>query len=505
MSTIQGAARERPEVGEAQALSQIGQEAGADAGSEAFAAFGRAPAHADIGQTQEKVGEAHKKIEGLEERLRAVDAELEACAAQREQYRLLDDVCNSLDKLASQGAADTFWGERAGEAQSHLEGARRRIEAFAHNVRGIEERRRAILDDIMQEHEVLALLEGDLLDLEEEEYQKSLEWNVERELGPLPDGPKLPWERGTDDDRRLRKSLAACLLSAALTSLLLPLIPLPLPEQVEEPEKVPERLVRLIELDRRPVPPPPVAKEPEPPKPTEEKPKEPDQKLAQQPKEEAPQPPPAPEPPRQRAEKAGILAFKDSFANIAERRPAAALGAQARIGNNAAASTGQPQRALITSNARGSSGGINTAAFSRNLGGDGGGGGALDGVEVGRVADTITGDGTGTRPDGSRSGDGALAGRTDEEIQIVFDRYKAALYRLYNRELRNDPTLRGQMVLRLTIEPDGSVSMCRLESSDMNAPALAEQVVERVKTFAFGAKDVAAVTIVYPIDFLPAA
>ena len=31
------------------------------------------------------------------------------------------------------------------------------------------------------------------------------------------------------------------------------------------------------------------------------------------------------------------------------------------------------------------------------------------------------------------------------------------------------------------------------------------QVVERVKTFDFGAKEVPAITIVYPIDFLPAA
>ena len=59
------------------------------------------------------------------------------------------------------------------------------------------------------------------------------------------------------------------------------------------------------------------------------------------------------------------------------------------------------------------------------------------------------------------AGDGAQPGRTDEEIQIVFDRHKAALYRLYNRELRNDPTLKGQMILRLTIQPDGSVSHVR--------------------------------------------
>ena len=104
---------------------------------------------------------------------------------------------------------------------------------------------------------------------------------------------------------------------------------------------------------------------------------------------------------------------------------------------------------------------------------------------------------------------GAAAGRasrTDEEIQIVFDRYKASFYRLYNRELRNDPTLQGQMVLRLTIEPDGSVSMCVLQSTDMDAPDLAAQVVNRVRTINFGAKEgVQAVTIVYPIDFLPAA
>jgi hypothetical protein len=87
----------------------------------------------------------------------------------------------------------------------------------------------------------------------------------------------------------------------------------------------------------------------------------------------------------------------------------------------------------------------------------------------------------------------------------VFDRYKASFYRLYNRELRKDPTLKGQIVLRLTIEPDGSVSMCRLQSSDMNAPELAEQVVNITRTINFGAKDgVQALTISYPIDFLPA-
>ena len=48
--------------------------------------------------------------------------------------------------------------------------------------------------------------------------------------------------------------------------------------------------------------------------------------------------------------------------------------------------------------------------------------------------------------------------------------------------------------------------MCVLQSTDMEAPDLAGQVVNRVRTMNFGAKEgVRAVTIVYPIDFLPAA
>jgi hypothetical protein len=102
-------------------------------------------------------------------------------------------------------------------------------------------------------------------------------------------------------------------------------------------------------------------------------------------------------------------------------------------------------------------------------------------------------------------GAGPPLGRTDEEIQIVFDRHKAALYRLYNRELRRDPTLKGQMVLRIRIEPDGSVTLCELQSTDMNAQQLVAQVLERVRTFDFGAKEgIPAITILYPIDFLPA-
>ena len=216
----------------------------------------------------------------------------------------------------------------------------------------------------------------------------------------------------------------------------------------------------------------------------------------------------------------GILAFKDKFASLAQDTVVAPLGADAR--HVAADDVGRPSaRSLLTSNTPGSSGGINVASLSRSVGGGGGGGGGggnggggvggrgtgtggggIGGVGVGRAVSPIAPITGADRPK-ARGGPGPA--RTDEEIQIVFDRYKASFYRLYNRELRNNPALKGQMVLRLTIEPDGSVSMCVLQSTDMDAPDLATQVVSRVRTINFGAKDVPAVTIVYPIDFLPAA
>jgi hypothetical protein len=242
-----------------------------------------------------------------------------------------------------------------------------------------------------------------------------------------------------------------------------------------------------------------------------------------------PELPPGPEegfrveaPPEPKAGKAGILAFKEKFASLSQDKVAPRLGAEARHG--AADDVGRPSsRSMLATNAPGSSGGINLASLNRSVGGGGGGGGGggnggggiggsgaggsggggMQGVPVARATSAIASIAGSDRPK-ARSGPGPS--RTDEEIQIVFDRYKASFYRLYNRELRNNPTLKGQMVLRLTIEPDGSVSMCALQSSDMDAPDLAVQVVSRVRSMNFGAKEgVLAVTIVYPIDFLPAA
>jgi hypothetical protein len=298
------------------------------------------------------------------------------------------------------------------------------------------------------------------------------------------------------------------LLASALVSVILgfiiPLIDIPIPDR-EEVTEVPERFARLIRKEPlRPMPEAQPVRE----RKVEEKPQEVKPEPKPEPKPETQvaetktaQPEVAPEAPRDRVASAGLLAFRESFSNLAEGRPSARLGSEARVSSAGEKAAGMPERSMIATSGPGSSGGINLASLSRDVGGGGGDGEQIEGVALSRVASSIGGSGSNDRPLAS----GALAGRTDEEIQIVFDRYKAALYRLYNKELRKDPTLRGQMVLKLTIEPDGSVSVCSLQSSNMGAPILADQVVDRVRGFDFGAKDVPPITILYPIDFLPTA
>ena len=216
----------------------------------------------------------------------------------------------------------------------------------------------------------------------------------------------------------------------------------------------------------------------------------------------------------------GVLAFKDSFKDLIEETPVARLGTEARLSNPATQTAGQTlaSRSLVAmQGGGGASGGIGNAAVSRNAGSGGignaafgrGGGSGGNGARIGRGAVALRWSRVRSQ---ARGGEGAKPlsgggrpGRTDEEIQLLFDRYKAALYRIYNTELRKDPTLRGKMVLRIAIEPSGVVSLCAVESCNMNAPEFSAQIVERVKKFNFGPKDgVPKTTILYPIDFLPA-
>ena len=434
-----------------------------------------------------RLRQARERLDALVQDLRAADAALEGLASERETHALLERVCSALDELRGRGAAALFWGEGA-DGEEQLRAARRRMEAFEKRVADAEERRDEILQAIERQEGDTEGIAAEVIQAAWQEEQRRLEWAVDRELDPAPArAPVMPWTHGGEDDQRFRKTLAAALLLSVLLGLSLPMIELPVPE-VWEPIEVPERLTRLIQ-EQKPLPPPPA--EPQP------------TRVAEQDTEPTPDDERSAEPaPQEKADarSKGILAVREQFAALAESSPADRLGAKARISSAGAAGSARPERSMVTAQAPLASGGINLASLSRNVGS--GGGEGIERVQVVRATSSIGGLGEEDRPLSSGPG----PSRTDEEIQIVFDRHKAALYRLYNRELRKNPTLQGQMVLRLTIEPDGSVSLCELQSTDMKAPQLSARVVERVKNFDFGAKDgVPPVTILYPIDFLPAA
>ena len=453
-----------------------------------------------------RLTEVRVKLDALAGDLRGVDGELESLATERKQHRLLQEACGVLEALGDSGGAELFWGDARGVSASadHIRRARNRLEVFENRIGEIEDRRKAILKDIELQQARAGLVEEDLFEAQEEEERRRREWVIEREVIELPSHALvMTWARAGEDDQRFRKAFASSLSICLLLALILPYITLPLPTPEDAAIKVPERVVRMM-MELRPKPVVPRHVDVPPPRPQLAETKPPEEVVKRRPA--APDAKPLKEPVEVPADVVappkGILAFREKFAALKDTQVEAQLGLQAHISRDDN-STGRPERSMLTTNAPGSSGGINLASISRGLSGERGTGtgGTMAGVVMTRATSTIAGGGTSDRPSGS----GASAARTDEEIQIVFDRYKAALYRLYNRELRNDPTLRGQMVLRLTIEPDGSVSFCKLEASDMRAPMLADQLVERVRTFDFGAKEVPAVTIVYPIDFLPTA
>jgi hypothetical protein len=440
-----------------------------------------------------------RELEARQTEALRIAGDLEALTAKGENFQMLASVCESLESLQQRGVGTLFWGEDADETagQEQVHQARAKIDEYHRQLRELEAQHQSAIAEVEGQQDILEVLDYELYQAQQREESRKREWLVERDEVSQPVRLiAMPWMRGFDDDRRFRNTLAGTLATALLLGLLIPMIDIPIPER-EELIEVPERLAKFIREERKP-PPPPVREELPEPEPQPDEP-EPEEIVETPPETELATVEPEPKSTREKVNSKGILAFRENFSALSDNRPAARLGSEAKLSTEGQSAVGMPQRAMVAAQGPESSGGINLAAISRDVGG--GGVELVDGVQVSRMESSIDGGGSADRPRSS----GAFAGRTDEEIQIVFDRYKAALYRLYNRALRKDPTLRGQIVLRLTIEPDGTVSLCNVQASDMKAPELSRQVVDSVTAFQFGAKEVPPVTILYPIDFLPTA
>jgi TonB family protein len=91
--------------------------------------------------------------------------------------------------------------------------------------------------------------------------------------------------------------------------------------------------------------------------------------------------------------------------------------------------------------------------------------------------------------------------RTYDSIAQVVDSYKGGISFLYNKSLRENPTLRGTVTVEFIIAPGGDVIDCRVTSSSMKNPPFEEALVKRILQWKFPIVPAGEVTITYPIVF----
>src|SRR5215472_8190119 len=61
-----------------------------------------------------ELGTSQESLDALVGELRSLDAQLEALSTERNQHRLLHQVCDALDELDQLGGAQLFWGTPEG-------------------------------------------------------------------------------------------------------------------------------------------------------------------------------------------------------------------------------------------------------------------------------------------------------------------------------------------------------------------------------------------------------
>lgn len=320
-------------------------------------------------------------------------------------------------------------------------------------------------------------------------------------------GSGLPWSSDLGERRRFAVIMVVMLALFLPPAFLVPMLEVPEIER-SEAEKVPPRLARLVEKPKPVMPPEPVQpeREPEPePEVVKEKPKQPEPEIAKV----EPDPVPAPKPetrpktvsdpePKQTAEQArekasgsGLLAMRDKLASLRSPEPTQAREFAVNTQTDAVErnrTTTDSEQVLA-----GSGGVADATAPETNV--------AVAEHEVKTVDAPVEESGeVAAKP---VKAEPSVGERAMSNIRKVFDAQKTALYSMYRRELRQDPTLEGKVLLELVIEPDGSVSACEVVSSELEHPKLEQRIAMRVRLFNFGADRVEARKVRFPIDFLP--
>lgn len=314
----------------------------------------------------------------------------------------------------------------------------------------------------------------------------------------------LPWSSTIDDDKRFTKILGGFLVAMVIVSVIVTLVNVPEIAR-EEKEKLPPQLARVV-LEKQELPPP---KPVEPPKPEEVKPEpKPEQKIEIKPEPKPVEKPkePVKAPPktdldkaREQAQNSGVMQFKDDLAEMRDMLQTSAVETAATTVTNSTGEAAQVDRAMITSGAKTASGGINTAALSRDTGGV-----ALSGRETTKVTSGLAEGAkkSGQATAGNSDGAGGVA-RSEEEIRKVMTQHKGAIDLIYNRALRQNASLQGKMVVKIVIDPNGRIVEATLVSSELGDRELESKILARIRQITFPASNVLRTTLNQVFDFFP--
>jgi protein TonB len=304
----------------------------------------------------------------------------------------------------------------------------------------------------------------------------------------------LPWTVSSDEDRRFRFILLQVLLVCLLVGVVTPYIRIPQTASIFE-EEIPPRRVRLLAEQPLPEPPAPVI--------VPDIPDIPDIREVPVVVPPAPEiaPVQAPVAPvktaRAKAASSGVLAMSDALSELQSFVPRTGT-TTGRTDRTERVPQRAPQPSVLTADVTRGSKGIDGGVAHESVLGVSGLPDKEDGARgfnSGEVVLPVT---------GRVASPTAATIRSEEEIQEVLDRNKGAMYTLYNRELRRDPSLRGKLVLSITIAPDGRVTRCTIVSSELGSASLEQQLVKLVKGIRFGDKPgVATVTTRIPVEFFP--
>lgn len=291
--------------------------------------------------------------------------------------------------------------------------------------------------------------------------------------------PFLPWVE-SENDRRFKRILLVCIIVSTILGAIVPFLPTPEPVQ-KDLKTVSPRLAKLITETKKQPPPPP------PPKPVEKRQeiKKPEPKKELTKKETQA---------KVKASNTGLVALSSELSSLRDSFDMADFSDKP-LKKSADIAKESFDKSVIASNATKESGGINTSKLSRNTGG-----GKLESRTTTSVKSELASNTT--QSSAKRNASGKLV-RPDNEIEKVFQENKGAIFSLYNRALRKDPGLQGKVILELTIASNGSVTDCKILSSDLNNPDFERKLIARVKLFRFKASNADVMTVKYPIDFLP--